>query len=194
MSSYSLVLATEASEGTRALGEKLFLDALPHAYPVYIFYYPAEMPSSRLEARLRQLGNDTGENLFVNMGSLADPSFSKIVTFFEITSFPAVVVTATADLAAPDGEPGNTYVRFDGPILDDEGAAISHIEKAYLLFLQGEVKRAVSGLHRSKFALIAERIAAVLTRALKTFGGYLSSRDISVSVVEGRFEVKRSTG
>ena len=75
---YQLVLREPEEGSSKAVGENIFLANLPANFPVYAFYYPAEMPDSDFEKLLRTLGERTGENLFVNIGRLNDPQFDKI--------------------------------------------------------------------------------------------------------------------
>jgi hypothetical protein len=65
---------------------------------------------------LRALGQKTGDNLFVNIGTLADPDYEHAVERYNIKQLPVVVVTAVAPLAAtPQGD--TTFVRLDGEAL-----------------------------------------------------------------------------
>jgi hypothetical protein len=93
---FRLVL-TERPEPGKDFGENVFLDNLPSDYKVYVFSYPAEMPDTTLEDKLRDLGNITGNNLFVNVGRLDDPQHDKIVKLFGVNlkrvPFPVVLLT-----------------------------------------------------------------------------------------------------
>jgi hypothetical protein len=189
---YQLVLREPGEDGTKAVGENVFLANLSSEFPVYIFYYPAEMPDPTFERQLRSLGDKTGNNLFVNIGRLDDPQLDKIVHKFELKSFPVVVVTAIADLAAPPDASLNSYVRLDGRLLKDPDRAIGHIESIYLLFLQGKVAEAIASTKwRSRLDLV-RTIGTFFTDALGGLIGFVAERDLSVSILEGRFELTKS--
>jgi hypothetical protein len=188
---YQLTLTELDTEPTRAVGDNVFLANLAAEYPVYIFYYPAEKPSEALEDGLRKLGRSAGNNLFVNMARLNDPQFDKITQAFEIKSLPAVVITAIATLAAPEGDNSNPYVRLDKKILSSDDA-MDHINHLYLLFLRGDVADAIK-THKWKTRLdLVKMLGEFFAGHLKGIVGYLASRDFSVSLVTGKFEVKKS--
>lgn len=189
---YELVLHEAGLADAKAVGENVFLADLAADFPVYIFYYPSAMPDEALENVLRKLGESTGSNLFVNIGRLNDPDFAKITRLFEIRSFPAVVLTARADLAAPDDESMNAYVRFDGKALADPARAIEHIQNLYLLFLTGEIAKAIKQAGKQNRAELARRIGKFIVAAFTVIGRYINDHDITVSVLEGRFELKKS--
>ena len=189
---YELVLHEVGLADTREVGENVFLGDLESDYPVYLFYYPPAMPDDALENLLRKLGESTGTNLFINMGRLNDPDFAKITRAFEIKSFPSIVLTARSDLAAPEDEAINAYVRLDGKILADPGRAIEHIQNLFLLFLTGEIAKAIKQAGRQNRAELARRIGKFIASALTTIGRYVNDHDVTVSILEGRFELKKS--
>ena len=80
--------------GTRAAAKNVLFEDLPYEYKVYPFYYPAEMPDTILEDKLRRLGQTTGENLFINIGRLNDPLLGTIIKHCGITNYPVIVITA----------------------------------------------------------------------------------------------------
>ncbi len=189
---YQLVLDEAGQSGTKAVGDNVFLANLPVEFPVYAFYYPAEMPDSELEGLLRKLGGRAGNNLFVNIGRLDDPQLDKIARKFEIKSFPSVVVTAIADLAAPQSASVTAYVRLDGRVLSDPHRAITHIENLYLLFLRGSVAEAIKTARWTSKVELARRLGRVIRDGLRRIGSFVADRDLSVSILEGRFELKKS--
>lgn len=189
---YELVLYDARHDDTKAVGENVFLADLQADFPVYIFYYPSAMPDDVFENLLRRLGESAGPNLLVNMGRLNDPDFGKITRAFEVRSFPSVVLTAKADLAAPQDASMNAYVRLDGKFLDDPGRAIEHIQDLYLLFLKGDIARAIKRAGRQNRAELARRIGKAIATALTTIGRFVNEHDVTVSVLEGRFEIKKS--
>lgn len=191
--SYSLVLAEEPS-GARDVGENVFLADLSDEYQVFAFYYPSAMRDEQLEAALRSLGELTGKNLFVNMGKLNDPSYGKIVKRFEIRTLPAVVVTATSDLAGDPDANANAFIRLDDDrLLSDPDRTLRLLQEIYSLFVSGDVARAmsrVSWVERTEgIRALAKRIAD----GLRHLANFVAERDIKVSIVEGSFElVKRA--
>jgi hypothetical protein len=190
---YQLVLREPEEGSSKAVGENTFLANLPANFPVYAFYYPAEMPDSDFEKLLRTLGERTGENLFVNIGRLNDPQFDKIVHKFEITSFPTLVMTAVAELAAaPNDELMSAYVRLDGRVIAKPDRAIKLVEELYLLFLQKDIARAIKKASRKSKTELARTISRHILAVLGKVGTYLTEHDFSVSILQGRFEVKKS--
>ena len=123
--SYSLVLSRigdlESSElgAERNVGENVLLAELPLQYQCYAFYYPGPMPDPQLEKALRALGEQTGQNLFVNIGRLNDPADGKITRLFGIKRTPVIVLTAVAPLAALEDDGATVYVRLDSSSLLD---------------------------------------------------------------------------
>ena len=151
------------------------------------------MPDADFEKSLRTLGERTGENLFVNIGRLNDPQFDKLVRKFEITSFPALVMTAVADLAAaPDDELMSAYVRLDGRVMAKPDRAIKLVEELYLLFLRKDIAQAIKKASRKSKIELARTIGKHILAMLAKVGTYLAERDFSVSILQGRFEVKKS--
>jgi hypothetical protein len=190
--SYRLILRETDTDDTKAVGENLFLANLPEQFPVYAFYYPAELSDQSLENALRGLGGRTGDNLLVNLGRLDDPNFDKIARAFDLDSFPALAMTAVADLAAPPGDFVNAYVRLDGRLLKDPGRAIELVENLYLLFLRGDVAKAIRKVRWRNRTELLRTVAASIGDALGGIGGFVAERDIAVSLLEGRFELTKS--
>jgi len=180
-------------EHTKDIGENVFFGDLDLDYKVYAFYYPGAMPNEVLEKGLRNLGEQTGKNLFVNIGRLDDPEYSKIAKAFELRNLPAIVVTAVADLASADNEYLTAYARLDGKnLLKSADKTIQCLQKLFDLFIRGEVSGAI---RQAKWRQRVELLAVVgktFTEGLKSLGSFVADRDISFSLVEGKFELKRS--
>lgn len=69
------------------------------------------MPNEDLEEKL-----ELRRNLFVNIGRLNDPQYSKIRNKFEIKNFPVIIMTAIDELASLKNEDNcysTAYVRLD---------------------------------------------------------------------------------
>ena len=79
----------------------VFLSNLPASAKVFAFFYPSSVAMNDLVERLRSLGRGTGDNLFVNIGSLRDPDYPIV------GALPVIIITAISPLAAtprrPDG-------------------------------------------------------------------------------------------
>ncbi len=97
----------------RGVGENVFLSSLPTNPKVFAFFFPGSLDTGDLEKRLRSLGERTGDNLFVNMASLADPDYDRAQKRFRIGALPTVVVTAISPLAVtPDSGCSATVGEF----------------------------------------------------------------------------------
>ena len=102
-------LQVNKGQKEKAVGESIFLATLPTNPKVFAFFYPSDADTDAAEERLRALGQKTGDNLFVNIGTLADPDYEHAVERYNIKQLPVVVVTAVAPLAATT--PGRYDVR-----------------------------------------------------------------------------------
>lgn len=196
---YQLVLRELIDEGKgkgiKDVGENVFFDNLPSDCKVFAFYYPAAMPNEDLESALRNLGNIMGKNLFVNIGWLNDDKYEMITKHFDIKRFPVIIVTAIDKLASLPTEFSTTYVRIDSKeILNSPNLAIECVQTIFNLFIQGKISEArnqVKGYERD--ALISH-LKGIITNALKGMRKFLGERDIIVSLIEGKFELRRSGG
>jgi len=192
--SHSLILRTAPDSAvTKDIGENVYLSGLSDDYKVFAFYYPSAMRDEDLEGALRGLGELTGKNLFVNIGKLDDPAFGMIVKAFGIDRFPVVVVTATNELAAPDGDYMTAYARIDeSRLLADPPRLVTLVQELYGLFLRGDIAAAMAKARRKQRLEIVRAVGATIAGALKGLGGFVAERDVKVSLVEGSFELTRS--
>jgi hypothetical protein len=190
---YSLVLHERPREpAAKAVGENVFLRDMPLECKVFAFYYPSAMRDAELESALRNLGEMTGSNLFVNLGAMDDPDYDKIVDMFDIRSFPVVVITATAALAAPPNEYVSAYVCIDDDkLLSEPKRAVELIQEIFNLFIRGEVAKAASKVTWTERTEGVRRLSRALVKGLRGLAGFVADRDWKVSVVEGRFEMTR---
>lgn len=191
---YSLSLVTdENAEITRDIGENVFLSDLSDEYRVFAFYYPSAMRDEDLETALRGLGDLVGQNMFVNIGKLNDPSFAKIVEAFDIHDYPVLIVTATADLAGAR-EPGtNVYVRIDDKrLLADPARTVELVQEIYTLFLRGDIADAISKVGTAKRTELIRSVVEQIASGLRHIAGFVADRDFKVSLVEGSFEMTKS--
>jgi hypothetical protein len=180
-----------AVRGEKDIGENVFAADLPGEYPCYAFYYPGPMPDPELERALRVLGDQTGQNLFVNIGRLNDPAYGKIAALFDIRQTPVIVLTAIAPLATPGGADLSAYVRLDSTsLLASAERTMRCVHEVFTLFLRGEVAKAATSGRRTERSELLRILAGCVGDALRSVWGFISDRD--VSVFEGRFELKRS--
>lgn len=178
----------------KGVGRCFFTD-LPEDYKVFLLYYRAAMGDQDLEDKLVELGKNTGKNLFVNLGSAGDPSYAMIIKRFGIEQFPVIIMTAVPDLASPGNEYMTAYAKLDSKqLLSSPEKTVECAEKLFNLFIQGDVAKAISTAKWTQRAELARAVGNVLGDALKAVGGFIASRDISVSVLEGKFELKHSGG
>jgi hypothetical protein len=192
---YRLSLITEEQETRRDIGENIFFDNLPFDYQVYLFYYPGAMPDDVLEDKLKKLGELTGKNLLVNIGRLNDPNFDKMASAFEITQLPVLIMTANRQLAAirHNNGPISAYVRIDSKDFIKSPRVLECVEKLFAMFLTGKIVEALSEAKADRRADIISRIRHVILDGLKALAKYISDKDISVSILEGKFEIRKNS-
>ncbi len=176
----------------RAGGESIFLASLPTSPKVFAFFYPGDVDTDEAERRLRALGQRTGDNLFVNIGSLVDPDYKRAVQRFGIGPLPVIVVTAVSPLAAtPDGE--TAFVRLDGKSLFAKPEELVRtVEELFNLFLGGKIVQAVmSAWTKEGMATLvaaAEQVWAVIQPVIT----WVARKDIKLEFAGAKIEVKQS--
>jgi hypothetical protein len=190
---YNVVFIEKDEEG-RAVGENVFLSALPANPKVFALFYPGSTESKDTERRLRALGERAGDNLWVNLGLLRDPDYQQAARQFRISRLPVVVVTATSPLAStPEGD--TAFVRLDSDALFAKPDDLQRtVETVFNLFLSGRLKQAiVTGWIRqegARLAVAAERVWSVLQPVVH----WLAKRDVAVEFSGVKIEVKESGG
>jgi hypothetical protein len=191
--SYQLILAEPPAEGkiTRDVGDNVFLSDLPKDCKVYAFYYGGAMRNDSLVERLKTLGEITGKNLFVNIGQLNDPKYDEIQRRFEIQKFPVIIVTAIDTLASPTGQYLTAFVRLDSRrMLDSPDRTTECLQELFNLFLNGKVAEAMANAKWQQ----RKELLTVLTKffgdALKSVKDFVLGTEISVSLLQGKFELK----
>lgn len=189
--SYQLILNELINEKTKAVGENVFFSNLSHDYKVFMFYYPGGLLNEELESKLRDLGNMSGKNLFVNIGRINDPDFDKIVSKFNIEKYPVIVVTAVDTLASLPDEFLTAYVRIDSKtLLNSPDKAIECLERLFIMFLNKEVSKAMSAVRNAKFNVIISHIKGFIKDSLKGIWQYLKTAEMSISLIEGKFTLR----
>lgn len=190
---YQLVLSESGEEGDRDVGENIFLDNLPSDYSIYLFYYPSPVGNPELEQILRNLGDMTGTNLFVNMGKLNDPKYRSIANQFDIKTLPVIIVSGLEDLASDSTGSYTAFVKIDsGRMLNAPDQLLESLNKIFNLFITGQISEAIKQERRDERNLLLRRLGNVVASAMTGVGKYIADTDISVSVMQGKFELKRS--
>lgn len=189
--SYQLILNELKNEKTKDVGENIFYGNLLHDYKVFMFYYPSGLLNEELESKLRDLGNKSGKNLFVNIGSLNDPDFNKIVSKFKITKFPVIVVTAVDALASLPDKFLTAYVRIDSKaLLNSPDKAIECLERLFIIFLKREISEAINVVRNAKFKKIISHLKGFIKDSQNKIWQYLKRAEISISLIEGKFTIR----
>lgn len=198
--SYRLVLTEKPrvvvnNLGDKDVGDNVFLDNIPPSCKVYLFYYGGAMGNELLEEGLRKLGDNAGQNLFVNIGKFNDPKFDEITRRFEMETFPVVVITAVSDLASLTNEYLSAYARLDSKhLLDSPSRTVQCAQEIFNLFLQGKVAEALANAKSRQRTELLKWLGSLITGTLKPVLKFIDERDISFSVAEGKLELKKSGG
>ncbi len=194
--SYRLVLREKTEAHTKDIGENVFFNNLDSDYRVFLFYYAGVLPNEELEDKLRDLGEITGKNLFVNIGKLNDPNFGLMVSRFGITQYPVIIMTAVDELASiKEGDFPSAFVRIDSKnLIDSAELTVKSVERIFSLFLTGQIAQAIEKSRQDNRNALITRIRGLVADALKQVAKYLSDKDISISLFEGKFEIKKSGG
>ena len=188
---YQLVLAQDTETKTRHVGDNVFLDNLPHSYPVYMLYYPGALPDEIVEEKLRTLGTLTAPNLLVSIGKLDDPNYRTIARRFEISNLPAVVITAIDTLSSPPTEFLSAYVRIDDRrLFQAPDVLISCLQQIVHLFLQGKVAEAIGSAKKRTRLTLLSHAKDLVTANLKDIVALIQRLEVAVSAVEGKLELK----
>jgi hypothetical protein len=194
---YELILVKEVdgSYRFRDVFDNILLSDLPFNYNVYAFYYPGVLADEEFEDRLRNLGNITGRNLLVNIGRLDDPNYDKITKVFKIERLPAIVMTANGSLASIKMEnvESTAYIRIDEEqLLKSADKTIEIVQNLYLLFLRGEVAKALKSVAKAKRDAMLSDIKNRIIASLRGISKFLEERDITLSIFEGKLELRRT--
>ena len=190
---YKLTLSKPVEKGTKDVGENVFFDDLSPDYRVFMFYYPGAMPNQGLEAGLRNLGQISGANLFVNIGRFDDPNYDKIVATFKIKKTPVVIVTAVDPLASAPGIFSTAYVRVDNKnLFASPERLLECLQTLFHLFIAGKVSEAMREYKKDALSLFASRFIEILKHGFQGIWQFIDKRDISFSWIEGKLELKRS--
>jgi len=190
---YRLIATEQPSETVqRDVGDNVFLNNLPLEYEVYLFYYPGVMGDTELEDSLRKLGEMAGTNLFVNLGKLNDPNYKKIAGYFQIKSLPCIVMTAVDKLASQPSLFSSAFVRIDSKrLLGDREHLMECLGKIFNLYITGQVADALKEAKKDDRDSLIRSFTKVVVDGLKGLWEFIKDTDISFSVADGKFELKR---
>ena len=175
----------------RGVGD-VFLSKLPTSPKVFALFFDGSLDTEDVRERLRTLGEKTGDNFYVNVGTLSDPDYQAAARRFNLGPLPAIVVTAISPLAAtPEGE--NAYVRLDSrPLFAKPEQLASTVEELFNLFLAQKISQAVrvGWTQQGKAGLIAaaERVWSVIEPVIT----WLSKKDLTFEVAPVKIEVRES--
>jgi len=173
----------------------VFLNDLPAGYKVYLFYYGGAMPDDELESRLRKLGEIANNNLYVNTGTLGDPQHGAIASRFEIKHYPVILLTAIDALASPADEYFTAYVRLDSKyLLQSPDRTIQCVQEVFTLFLEGKVTEAMALAKGQQRTELLRHVGGFFAGALKSLGGFIADRDLSIGFANFKLELKKSKG
>src|SRR5262249_40601561 len=128
-----------------------------------------------LESALRDLGEMSGNNLFVNIGRLDDPEYDKIRNHFGIKPLPVIVITADPNLASPLDTYATGFVRIDSKtLLNSPERTINCVQEVLNLFLGGEISKAISLTKWKQWSELLRRWETLSSRLLRAY--WITSR------------------
>jgi hypothetical protein len=193
--SCQLVLTKLKDPRRKAVGENVLLENIQSSFEVYLLYYPGAVPNQDLETALRNLGEMTGNNLFVNIGKLNDPSYRKIVKMFGINKLPVIILTASDRFASIPNKFCTAYIRLDDKkILNSRMVAIDCIQTLFNLFIDGKISEAIQEAKGYQREAFISHIKETILPALKVTANFLTQTDFTVSLIEGKLEIKHNGG
>ena len=189
---YSLVRIREQEDPKRVIGSNVYFDNLPAESSVFIFYYPNPgLYFGELEARMKSYGQQTGDQIFVNMGRIGDKNYSRLVNEFRIDPLPVVIITGRDTVAMGQTDIGleTAYVRIDNKSLfKNLDRALNILGQIVNLYLSGRIAEGYKRAKNTQRTAILYSIKNSILAVLK------SIEEISIDFVSGGFTLKRNTG
>lgn len=189
---YQLV-SSELENGEIALGtgDNVILDDLPRDYKVYAQCYLGPRPSADLVAGLRDLGDITGNNLFINFAKPDDPRYADLAAKFNITVWPTIIITGIDELASPPGERSTAFVKMDALLRRSPDVVMNCLYTVFNLFVTNKISQAIGAQSRkARF----EAFNRVVTSALEGVRGFVNSHEISVGFIDLKFSLRPVMG
>jgi hypothetical protein len=179
------------------VGQLKLLSQIPYDCKVYVFYIPGIKDQNQdLPKTLADWGDTAGKNVFVGLVTKDAPDYATIAIDFNISNTPAIVVSATPEFATDD-TPKNVktiYARIDNDkILSDTKESIKCIQKTYNLFIEKQVRQAISNARKDSWKKSIEyylgRLKDLTGHVLSEF---LKDEQISIDVFKGTFTISPS--
>lgn len=144
------VISTVSPATSKALSpeEGVYLGNVDADCSVYLFAFTGmSQLNPKLREELVKWGKGAGKNLFVGFWANDDKDFKKVRGSFGLKKFPAIVMTAEPKLAEMHNTSRTVYARIDDEkTLEGDSfvpLAKKTFERLYLLFLDGNVQKAI---------------------------------------------------
>ena len=180
-------------EGERDFSESMLLQDISEKYKVFLLYYPAVARNFELEDKLKELGESSGKNLLVNIGSIGDDDYNVANALFDIEKTPVIVMSAVSEFAHSSEENTTAYIKFDDErLLNNTDLTIKAVDNMFNLFLSGKIREAIletkSHEKKAKINFITNRIIEGLKGVYDVIKGF----EITISLLDGQFEISHS--
>jgi hypothetical protein len=186
-------IEVDSSTTYRSVGEDVFFDNLNFDYKVFLFYYPAMVRNTILENKLREFGEISGNNLYVNISSLKDPKWNLISKTFNIKKTPVIIITGVNDYALNPDTPFNSYLKIDDHSLLTSTTidlAIQLISDIYQLFLLGNTGEAINRIKTSGRKIKVLNLLEKLKTGYNEVRIFLKDKDIELEVASVKLLLK----
>jgi len=126
---------------------------VPDDCHVYVFYIPGIVKHDDLKNALLEYGKAAGKNIFVGSWDPSAQSLKDVLAAFQVKGSPAVVVFGNPKEMADGQQPVQSpYARIDNSnLLNDLAKASTCINATCNLFIQGQVKQALTNARNDQF-------------------------------------------
>lgn len=185
---YALVLSEPSDRMTRAIGENFFFDNLEFDYKVYLFCYPGTMPNEDLESKLRNVGDKTGKNLFVNIEKLDDSRCDTIKDKFEMSNLPVILITGIYSLASFNDKHHFSAVSVridDKKIINSGNLVIECMEMLFNLYIGGQITYLLNQTKNHQHDAVVSYLKKKVIGSLRG----IEEKEISISLLLGKFQI-----